>query len=451
MKKNIVLSMVILLSAVLVPAEAADRETLSFSLDQACDFAVANNLEAINARLDVIMAARKTWETTAIGLPQLSAAMSYTNMLKIPTTLIPAQFFDPDAGEDDFIDVKFGTQHNASLELTATQLIFNGSYIVGLQAAKVYQQLSKNQLEKKEIDIREAVSRTYYLTLMAEDNLKILEQTRANLKQSVYEVGELFKAGFVEEADVDQLNLNLADLDSLLVTSRNQVELTGRLLKFQLGLELEVEIELTDTLQGILAEIQAPETYQAETDLSRHIDYRIVETQEQSMALLLKREKSEFLPTITAFFNLSRSAMRNSFNFLSRDEKWFPASVLGLNVSLPIFSSGQRLARVAQARLELRKAENLKKQVADSLQLALDRARSEYREAYERVENSVKTVNLARRIYENSRIKFNKGMLDTMSLTQVHNQYLNSESNRTQALVALFNARNELEKAMNRL
>ncbi len=451
MKKNLILSMVILLSAILAPAAESDREPMRFSLRQACDFAVANNLEAINARLDVIMAARKTWETTAIGLPQISAAMSYTNMLKIPTTLIPAQFFDPDAGPDDFLDVKFGTQHNASLELTATQLIFNGSYIVGLQAAKVYQQLSKNQLEKKEIDVREAVSSSYYLVLMAEENLRILEQARGNLNQSVYEVGELFKAGFVEEADVDQLNLNLADLDSMLVSGRNQVQLTERLLKFQMGLELETEIELTETLEDIQAGLQAPVAYDLAIDLSRHIDFRIVETQEQSMALLLKREKSEFLPTITAFFSLSGSAMRNRFNFLSREEKWFPASVLGLNFSLPVFSSGQRLARVAQASLELRKTANLKKQVADALQLALEKARSEYREAYERLENSRQSVNLARRIYENSRIKFNKGLLDTLSLTQVHNQYLNAESNLTQALVALFNARNELEKAMNRL
>ena len=125
---------ILFLTATLLSGQAGEEKAQSkgFSLKEAQDYAVVHSTETENARLDVQMARKKTWETTAIGLPQISASVSYTNMLKIPTTLIPAKFFDPDAGENEFIDVKFGTQHNASLELTATQLIFNGSYIVGL-------------------------------------------------------------------------------------------------------------------------------------------------------------------------------------------------------------------------------------------------------------------------------------------------------------------------------
>jgi len=424
---------------------------IRFTLKEAQAYAISHSTETENARIDILMAKKKTWETTAIGLPQVSGKVSYTNMLKIPTTLIPAKFFDSEAGDDEFIDVKFGTQHNASAELTVSQLIFNGSYIVGLQAAKVYQQLSKNQLLKREIDIKSTVADTYYLILMAQSNQKILETTLQNLRQNLTEIEEMYKAGFVEESDTDQIRLSLTDLESLLSSTRRQTDMAYRMLKFQIGLDLDREIQLSETLEQILSQLEAPVRYQETVDLSSHIDFRIMETQEQSMALLLKKEKSEFLPTLTAFLSYSQSAMRDQFNFFSKGERWFPSSVLGFNMSIPIFSSGQRLARVAQANLELQKARNLKEQVSDGLKLALEQARSEYTDAFDRAQSTLDSVTLAKRIYDNSRIKFNKGLLDTMTLTQVHNQYLDAESKRTQAIVALLSAKNKLDKAMNRL
>lgn len=441
---------ILFLTATLLSGQAGEEKAQSkgFSLKEAQDYAVVHSTETENARLDVQMARKKTWETTAIGLPQISASVSYTNMLKIPTTLIPAKFFDPDAGENEFIDVKFGTQHNASLELTATQLIFNGSYIVGLQAAKVYQQLSKNQLEKREIDIREAVASAYYLVLMAEENLSILTRTEENLRQNLMEIEALFSTGFCEESDVDQIRLSLTDLASLVSSTKRQVDVSRMMLKFQMGIALEERIELKDSLTQILAALEPPRS--EAFDISRHIDFRIMETQEQSMALLLKREKAEFLPTLSAFLSYTQSAMRDQFNFFAKEEKWFPSSILGFNLSIPVFSSGQRLARVAQANLELKKARNQKEQVADGLKLMLQQARAEYQDAYSREKSTAESVALARRIYENSRIKFNQGMLGSMDLTQVHNQYLNAESSHTAAVVALLNARNKLDKAMNR-
>lgn len=444
-----VLALTLTLSASLLAGE--DLQPLRFSLEEAKRYAVTHSVDTENARIDVQMAKKKTWETTAIGLPQVSATVSYTDMLKIATTLIPARFFDPDAAEDEFIGVKFGTQHNASLELTVSQLVFNGSYIVGLQAAKVYQQLSINQLEKKEIEIREHVADAYYLVLLAENNRNILRQTQQNLKQNLYEVQEMFRAGFCEESDVDQVRLSLTDVETMLSSTNRQIETALLLLKFQMGVELERPIELTQNLAQILAQLKQPNGEEQHFDLSTHIDFRIMDTQEKSMALLLKKEKSEYLPSVSLFFSYSQSAMRDRFNFFSGAEDWYPSSMVGLNLSIPIFSSGQRLARVAQAGLELKKAKNQKKQVADSLKLSLQQARAEYKDAFATEKSTAQSVDLAKRIYENSRAKFNKGLLDTMTLTQIHNQYLNAESSHTQAVVALLGARNKLDKAINTL
>jgi outer membrane protein TolC len=189
----------------------------------------------------------------------------------------------------------------------------------------------------------------------------------------------------------------------------------------------------------------------ADFDLTRHIDFRALETQERSMALLLKRERTEYLPTITAFFSLSQSAMRDKFNFFSKGGSWFPASILGFNLTMPVFTSGQRPARVAQARLELAKAQNLKKQAADGLKLAMVQARSDFADALEREKNTARMAVLAQRIFQDTRSKFSQGLATSMELTQAHNQHLNAESAHSQTVVQLLDARIRLDKALNRL
>ena len=449
--KITVITIVVWLILWSAPVGAEDTAAaLRFSLKEAQGYAVKFSTETRNARIDVAMAQKKIWETTASGLPQLNATLSYRDNLKIPTTLIPAKFLDPDAAEGEFIGLKFGTQHNASVDLTATQLVFNGSYIVALQASKVYLQLSQNQQEKKEIDIRATVANTYHLILLAEKNRQILRSSLDNLRETWRETAAMHQAGFTEATAVDQLQLAVNDLENTLATTERQVEMAYRLLKLQMGLDQDRPLMLSDSLTSILAGIDGTLPAPEDFVLTRHIDFRVLENQEKSMALLLKRAKSEFLPTVTAYLSLSQSAMRERFNFFSKGEKWFPAAILGFNLTVPVFTSGMRLARVAQARLELDKAQNLKKQVADGLKLAMSQARSDFSAALEREKNTAQMVVLAQRIFDNTRSKFGQGLVTTMELTQAHNQYLNAESSHAQAVVQLLEARIGLDKALNK-
>ena len=422
----------------------------SFSLQEVCDYALKHSTSTENARLDILKAKKKIWETTATGLPQISAGASYTNNLKIPTTLIPAQFLDPDAEEGTFIGVKFGTQHNATMDVSVNQLIFNGSYIVGLQASRIYLRLSEEQLQKSRIDVKESVTKTYYLILLAEDNKKTLLANLENLKKTLFETTELHKAGFTEDTDVDQLQLSVTDMENAVKSMERQITITYRLLKFQMGFDLEKEIRLSQSLEDIVAETDKGELLGGEFDFSSHIDYRMLDTQEKSYKLLLKNEQAAYLPTVSAFFSYSYMAMRDSFNFFSKD-KWFPSMMLGVNVNIPIFSSGMRSARVAQARMDLRKTVNLKKQVVDGLKLELLQARSEFTDARENTRNTKANVQLAKKIYEKTLVKYMSGTASSLELTQTNNQYLGAESKYTTAVVELLNAKVRLDKALNRL
>jgi outer membrane protein len=451
---------VILLIAVLVlwnagtargdaPDEKSDARL--FSLNEVREYAVKHNTAVGNARLDVAMAKKKIWETTATGLPQVNATISYQDMIKIPTTLLPAQFIDPDAEEGTFIGVKFGTQHNATLNVTVSQLIFSGSYIVALQASKIYLRLSQENLAKSEIEVKANVTNTYYLILLAEDSLNTLRISLGNIKKTFAETQEMLKAGFVEDTDVDQLQLTVTDLGNSVKSMERQVRIAYRLLKFQMGFDLDKEIRLADTLDSILGGLDAEKLLKESFHLENHIDYRMLDAQEKSYRLLLKREKTEYLPTITAFATHQQSAMRDSFNFFKKtDDKWFPSTIIGINIAIPIFTSGMRPAKVAQAKMDLEKVTNSKKEVSRALELELTQARSEFADAVEKADNTRKNVELAKKIYEKTQIKYKEGLSSSLELTQVHNQYLTAESNNTKAVVDMLNTRTRMDKILSR-
>ncbi len=447
----LVIVTVALLSQGIAIAAEEKASILQLSLKEVQDYAVKHSTATQNARVDVGMARKKIWETTTTGLPQIRAKVSYRNNLSIATTLIPAKFFDPDAGEDEFEPVKFGTQHNATIELSADQLIFSGSYIVGLQASRIFLQLSKEQLIKSKIDVKEAVTNTYYLILLAEDNKKTLESSLQNVKRTLFETKELHNAGFAEDTDVDQIQLSVTDLENAVKSIDRQIEITYKLIKFQMGVDLQKEIRLSQTLEDILSEIDKGELLTSEFDITNHIDYRMLDTREKSLRLLVKKERAEYLPTVSAFFSHSLMAMRNSFNFFDKDEKWFPSTAVGLNIDIPIFFSGQRGARLAQAKMDLEKAKNDKKQALDGLQLELLRARSDFATALEETQKTRDNVKLAKKIYDKTLVKYSNGTVSSLELTQVHNQYLTAESNYTKAVVELLNAKTRLDKALNRL
>ncbi len=429
-----------------------EGKVLNLSLKEVQDYAVKHNTMTQNARIDVSMAKKKIWETTTTGLPQITGEISYQDNLKIPTTLIPAKFLDPNAGEGEFIGMKFGTQHNASLNVTLNQLVFSGSYIVALQASKTYLRLSQEGLIKTEIEVKDTVSNTYYLILLAENTKKTLAANLESVKKTLFDTQELFKSGFLEDSDADQLQLTVTDMENAVKSMERQIIITYNLLKFQMGVDLHQEVRLSQTLDEILAQIDQQQLLNSQSDSITHIDYRLADTQVKAQTLLLKREISEYLPTITAFASYTQMAMRDKFNFFKNtDDSWYPSTTIGLKIAIPIFSSGMRSARVAQAKMDLQKSQNTRKQVLDGLQLELLQAKTGFADTFETSENTRKNVQLAKKIYDKMREKYTLGTVSSLDLTQAHAQYLTAENKYTSAVVELFKAKTRLDKALNRL
>jgi len=427
-----------------LPAQAA--EVKKFDLKTARDYAVEHSYDAKKSHLDLETARQKLKETVASGLPQISANVNYNNNLKLATSLIP-NFFEGKFEEK--IPVQFGTQHNATANIQVQQLIFNGSYFVGLQTSKLYRSLAEQGVERTSLNVQEAVTTSYYLILVAEENERILQSTLANLEKTYAEILEMNKEGFVAETDADLIQIALTQLKNGLQTVQKQKDMAAKLMKFQMGLDLDEPIALTDTLEDILRQTDVGRSIQAEFKIENNIDYQLLSGQEKLTEMALKNEKSRYLPSVSAFFTYQQNAFRDKFNFFSSGNRWFPMQVLGVNVSIPLFKSGSQSAKVAQASLALDQARNAREQVSQALLLEAEQTKIRLSSAQENYVNMKANLKLSQKVYEATLAKYKEGVASSMELTQANDKYLQSQSDYFQALSELLNAKNKMDRLTN--
>ncbi|GAH75889.1 unnamed protein product, partial [marine sediment metagenome] len=270
----------------------------------------------------------------------------------------------------------------------------------GLMAAKVYKQISLQNLEKTEIDIKELVTRNYYLVLLTEETKKTLIKNYRNTQKTYLETRAMFEQGFVEETDVDQLKVTLTTLNNSINSMERQEKLSRNMLKFQMGLDLEASVSLSDSLYGILGEINLQPLAVNNFNIDNNIDYNIIETQVELASLDLKREKTEYFPNLSVTYMNNWNAMRDKFSFFDTDEKWYRSEMLGFTLNIPVFSSGSKRSKISQKKIELEKIIDNQKLFRQSLEMENQQARFDYNTALEKYMSENENVKLAERILE---------------------------------------------------
>jgi outer membrane protein len=430
-----------------------------FSLEQAREYALNHNFEAQNALLDIKKSKKQVWETTAMGLPQLSASASYQHIPgDIPTINFGEQmlplfvildslhpgafdsFGDAMSSAESAIAVKNSTTYG----FTVSQLVFSGEYIVGLQASKTFLALSENAKEKSDLDIKQTVSSSYYTILALEKNKSILDTSIMNLKSTLNEFRIMNKNGFIEDTEVDQIELTLRNTENAAGTLEQQIELSYKLFKILLGIGLDARIELTQGFDEFLMSADIEDPSYNDFNISDNIDYKMLEAQERISELSLKRERAKYLPLVSAFYSYTDKTNKADFDFTINH-------ILGVNVSIPIFSSGQRHAQVQQARIELEKTRNMKDMAEENIILSIQQAAFDLDKSIEKLRNEQFNIALSERIYRKTLIKHKEGMASSLDLTQAHNQYLNSSSSYTNSILELLNAKLNYDKILNNL
>jgi len=431
----------------ILPNLNAQDSTQVFSLKEAQEYAINNNRQVQNARLDVSISKKKIWETIASGLPQVNSTISHNYMIDIPVTMMPAKIFNPNAPEGTYVPMQFGTENNTKFDLRATQLLFSGEYLVGLKAAKIYKELSINQLNKSEQEIKRQIANTYELFLIAQEQETILQKNIENTKKIYSETQALYEKGFSKETDLNQLEINLTRLENAIKSSNNQIDIVKSLLKFQMGIPLEQDIQLSENLEQLLQQSKIDSLFNSTLNTEQHIDFLVLSTQERLQELNLLRAKSKLLPTLSAFYNHQESMMSNDFEVFSGGT-WRPANIIGLNINIPLFGSGQKISRISQQKITLDKIKNNKLQISENLKLQFIKAKKQLENSYNTYLLEKRNKKLAQKIYINYQEKYKAGTVSSLELTQAQLQYLNSEQSYFQTIFNLLDAKNKLDQAL---
>lgn len=432
---------------VLFSGHSQEEPPTQFTLDQAIVYALDHNYSSINASRDIIDAQKQKWETIAEGLPQIDGHISYQNQLKQPVSLIPGEFFGQDPGT--FIPVTFGQPQQAIATATLKQQIFDGSYIVGVQATKAFMSYSLNNKEKTDLEVRAAVVEAYGNVLLAKETASILTQNLEALDKNLFETQKLYENGLGDEESVEQLQITRTQIDNELKNAVRFESITMQMFNLVMGLPLDHPSILLENLDDLTQAQIDPMLAESEFSVENNVDYKLAYNLNEQRYFELKLAKSRALPTLDAFVNYGSSAYSDTFNFLNGDQEWFDSSILGFDLNIPIFSSLRRSASTQRAKIALEKAKTQLTETEERIRLQLERAKSDYNLAIEQYGTSKENLHLAERIETKNQIKYEEGLATSFELRQAQLQLYSSQQEYLQSMVDVINRKTTLETIIN--
>jgi len=449
MKSKITL-LALLIFAITAKSQEKQKQSYSFSLDQAISHGLQHNYSAINAARDIESAKQKKWETTAAGLPQIAANIDYTDNLAVPLSVIPAQFINPKAPDGTFAAVAFSPKHSVNARATLNQLLFDGSYIVALQASKTYLKYYQNAKRKTDTDVKEMVISAYGNVLLAEESIAILEKNKTTLSKTFTDTKETYNNGLIEEENVEQLQITLSSVESNLNNTKRTLDIAYKMLKIAVGIDINDELKLTDKLDQLTVSNLDMAFSQEEFNMSNNVNYLIAENFKEQRRLEYKLQKSKALPTLSANLNFGYNAFDEDFNFYFENQKYYNFSSFGVNLNIPIFSSFARSSRTQQAKIALTQAETQLTEAQQNLRLQYESARSEYEFSIEEFNTAKSNLNLAERIEKKQQTKFTEGLSSSFDFSEAQRQLYTAQQNYLQSMVNIINKKATLQTVINK-
>ena len=442
-KELLAISLLTLLSGGILKAQGSSGD-LKLSLKEAQDYAIQNNKLMITSRMEVHASKVAVWETISNALPQVTASGSFTDNLKLMTTLLPGDFFGR-PGEK--VPVTFGSQYNSGASVSASLLLFNAPLYIGIETTKLANKLSEKSLAKTELDTRESISTAYYLILVSERSLEILNGNIANLNGTLKSTRSMYSAGMAESTDVDQMVSNVTMVENTISSMQRSIELNYNLLRFQLGVSADTKISLTQTLEDFTSEINIDALLTQQFDHKQNLNYILTEGQEKMSSLALKSQKASILPTLAGFYSYGVNGMGDKIS----TQQWFRNSMTGLQLTVPIFGSGQKYSQIKRAKIDYEKARTTKDMMTEQLLLQEKQLRYNLVNANLQYKSQKDNVEVSKRVYTSTENKYKQGMASSLELTQANSLYLQSENNYVSALMNLLQTKVALDKLLNNI
>lgn len=412
---------------------------LSLTVDQAVEYALDNNRSIAAARYDLLASEKGVWEAMAAGLPSIDASASLSYNLAIMTRIIdfggtPTPF-------------KFGTNYDASVGASLSTAVFNAPWLVGVQTARMASTLARQGLTQTTLDTKENIRNVYFLILTLKETMKVIDGNLENLNSILASTKAMYSVGMAEATDVDQMQSTVTMLENSRSSMLRSLEVNHNMLRFLLGVPASTEITLTDNLDEITSKIDVDALLADDFMIEDNISYQLIESQLAMSELALKGAKASNLPSIGGTIYYNRTGMGDKLASM----QYFPYSAVALQMQIPIFASGMRSAKINKAKINLEKSQNTKSMVSEQLLMQERQLRYNLINANEQFKSQKANIEIANRVLESFRNKYNQGMASSLDLTQANNNYLTAENNYISALMNLLQTKVAFDKLMNKL
>ena len=418
----------------------------TFSLEDAITYALENNRQVKNAIHDIAAAKAEKRETRATGLPQINGNIDYQNFFKQQVQVIPSDFSDANS---ELVPVVFGTSQNVNASASLSQLIFDGSYIVGLNASKAFLEYSENAKIKTDYDVRKAVINAYGNVLLTEESISVINKNIKVLEENLEDITKMYNNGLEEEESMEQLQITLTSIKSNLNNTIRLKAIAYQMLNITLGLPLEHPTKVSDNLKTLTNTYIESTIVDLPNNVKNTVTYKIADNNKVSKELLVRLEQSKALPSLSVFLTGGYNSFGNDFTFFNNDQDYFGYAVFGASLNIPIFSSGFRSARTQRAKIDLEIAENNLIDTEQRVKLEILTAKSNFRFTVEDYQNKQKNLLLASRIETKNETKFFEGIASSFDLRQAQTQLYRAQQELLQAMLDVINSNAELEAVLN--
>jgi len=419
---TLLLSFFLFLTGVTASGQTKDNAPKSFSVKEAVDYALEHQKNVKNASLDARISDQQVKEIIGIGLPQVNGSVDIKDFFELPTSLIPGQFFGREPGS--FIPVKFGTQWQSSAGITASQLVFDPTYLIGLKATRTIRELANKNVSRTRIETGTNVTKAYYALLLVRQRREVIDANISRVAKLQKDTRAMFENGFVEKVDVDRIDLIYNNLLSEKQKFDHVETMTELVLKFQMGMDVASNIELKDSLD--FEKVKNLHVSDGKADVTKRVVYGILETQVRLEELNVKRYRSGYYPSLVAFATANTMAMRTEFNFLRPGFRWYPTGIFGATLNIPIFDGFQKNARIRQSTFNLNKVQNELEDFRNAATMQIENSRSAMEDAIRALELQDQNMKLAEEVVRVSKIKYDQGVGSNLEV-------LNSETSLKEA------------------
>ncbi len=432
---------------------AQQASVYTFSLEEAVNFAKSNNYTLKNAELDELSAKKRVNEITAMILPQISASGNVINNTQIPVQVLP-NFLKPTLGGGsdipDFIEAAFGNTYTSNITLSVNQLLFDGTFFLGLKASKEFVNLSRLSKTRTRIETEVNVAKAYYMVLLLESNQVMMQSNLDALSKSKNDLEQLYKSGFAEKIDVERISLQLSNLSIQKEKIEDQTRAARMILKMQMGVKPADSIVLSSKL-GELTTKTAATVVEESSNYGNRIEYKLLQQQLRLNQLDRKRYLVGYAPSIYAFGSHQQNAFASEGKFNELYNRFYPGTTIGLSVNLPIFDGLRKHAQTQQASISITKTENDIKFFENVIDQQIFTAKTDFNRAKKQLVVQQSNFRLAEDIYNTAQLKYKNGVGSSLELTVAQTDLENARANMLATSFELFVAELELKKALGQI